>query len=227
MIEQLSVQYGVKESCAALRVSRSAFYRWKSGQEGKRAREQKELIQQIDEIFKAHNQRYGSPRVTRVLRQEGLRVGKNRVARLMRQHRLIAHKKRAFRPKTTMAAGRAEPNRIANLVPERPDQIWVSDITYVATAEGWLYLAVILDLFSRRVVGWKLNEQLDAGLVHQALHNALLLRQPQAGLYFHSDRGCQYTSQLVRKPLEVIQAIPSMSGVGNCYDKELVSYCVS
>ena len=79
----------------------------------------------------------------------------------------------------------------------------------------------------RRVVGWKLNEQLDAGLVHQALHNALLLRQPQAGLYFHSDRGCQYTSQLVRKPLEVIQAIPSMSGVGNCYDKELVSYCVS
>jgi putative transposase len=218
MIEQLSVQYGVKESCAALRVSRSAFYRWKSGQEGKRAREQKELIQQIDEIFKAHNQRYGSPRVTRVLRQEGLRVGKNRVARLMRQHRLIAHKKRAFRPKTTIAAGRAEPNRIANLVPERPDQIWVSDITYVATAEGWLYLAVILDLFSRRVVGWKLNEQLDAGLVHQALHNALLLRQPQAGLYFHSDRGCQYTSQLVRKPLEVIQAIPSMSGVGNCYD---------
>jgi putative transposase len=202
----------------ALRVSRSAFYRWKSGQEGKRAREQKELIQQIDEIFKAHNQRYGSPRVTRVLRQEGLRVGKNRVARLMRQHRLIAHKKRAFRPKTTIAAGRAEPNRIANLVPERPDQIWVSDITYVATAEGWLYLAVILDLFSRRVVGWKLNEQLDAGLVHQALHNALLLRQPQAGLYFHSDRGCQYTSQLVRKPLEVIQAIPSMSGVGNCYD---------
>jgi putative transposase len=218
MIEQLSVQYGVKESCAALRASRSGFYRWKSGQESRRAQEQKELSHKIEQIFKAHARRYGSPRVTRLLRQEGLGVGKNRVARLMRQRQLLARKKRAFRPKTTVAAGRAEPNRIAHLVPERPDQIWVSDITYVATAEGWLYLAVILDLFSRRVVGWKLDEHLDAGLVHQALQNALVLRQPQAGLYFHSDRGCQYSSQLVRKPLEVIQAIPSMSGVGNCYD---------
>jgi putative transposase len=156
--------------------------------------------------------------VTRVLRQEGLRVGKNRVARLMRQQQLVARKKRAFRPKTTVPADRAEPNRIANLVPEGPDQIWVSDITYVATAQGWLYLAVILDLFSRRVVGWKLDDRLEAGLVQQALQNALMLRQPQAGLYFHSDRGCQYTSPLVRKPLEVIQAIPSMSALGNCYD---------
>lgn len=227
MIEQLSVQYGVKEVCAALRVSRSAFYRWRSGQESRRAREQRELARKIEQVFKAHAQRYGSPRVTRALRQEGLHVGRNRVARLMRQQQLVARKKRAFRPKTTVAAGRAEPNRIANLVPERPDQIWVSDITYVATAEGWLYLAVILDLFSRRVVGWKLNDSLEAGLVHQALQNALVLRQPRAGLYFHSDRGCQYTSQLVRKPLEVIQAIPSMSALGNCYEKELVSYCVS
>jgi putative transposase len=90
--------------------------------------------------------------------------------------------------------------------------------TYVATAEGWLYLAVILDLFSRRVVGWKLEDRLDASLVHQALQNALIVRQPKAGLYFHSDRGCQYSSHLVRKPLEVIGAISSMSALGNCYD---------
>ena len=218
MIEQLSVQYGVKEVCAALRVARSAFYRWRNAQESQRAREQRELTQKIERVFNAHAQRYGSPRVTRVLREEGLRVGQNRVARLMRRRQLVARKKRAFRPKTTVVAGRAEPNRIANLVPERPDQIWVSDITYVATAEGWLYLAVILDLFSRRVVGWKLDDSLEAGLVHQALQNALVRRQPQAGLYFHSDRGCQYSSQLVRKPLEVIQAIPSMSAQGNCYD---------
>ena len=218
MIEQLSVQYGVQEVCAALRVSRSAFYRWRTGQESQRAREQRELAQKIERVFKAHGRRYGSPRVTRVLREEGLRIGKNRVARLMRQRQLVARKKRAFRPKTTVAAGGAQPNRIATLVPERPDQIWVSDITYVATAEGWLYLAVILDLFSRRVVGWKLGDSLEASLVHQALQNALVLRRPQAGLYFHSDRGCQYSSQLVRKPLEVIQAIPSMSARGNCYD---------
>jgi transposase InsO family protein len=181
MIEQLSVQYGVKESCSALRVSRSAFYRWRSGQESRRAREQREVVQKIEQVFKAHAQRYGSPRVTRALRQEGRRVGKNRVARLMRQQQLVARKKRAFRPKTTVAAQRAEPNRIAHLVPERPHQIWVSDITYVATAEGWLYLAVILDLFSRRVVGWKLDDRLEAGLVHQALQNALVLRQPPSG----------------------------------------------
>jgi putative transposase len=218
VIEQLSVQYGVKEVCWALRVSRSAFYRWKNGPESPRVVEQRELAQKIERVFKGHAQRYGSPRVTRVLRQEGLSVGENRVARLMRQQQLAARQKRAFRPKTTLAGNRAEPNRIANLVPERPDQIWVSDITYVATAEGWLYLAVILDLFSRRVVGWKLDHSLEAGLVHQALQNALVLRQPPAGLYFHSDRGCQYSSHLVRKPLEVIQAIRSMSGLGNCYE---------
>ena len=163
MIEHLAVQYGVKESCSALRVSRSAFYRWRSGQESRRAREQRELVQKIEQVFKAHAQRYGSPRVTRALRQEGLSVGKNRVARLMRQQQLVARKKRAFRPQTTVAGDRTEPNRIAHLVPERPDQVWISDITYVATAEGWLYLAVILDLFSRRVVGWKLNDRLEAG----------------------------------------------------------------
>jgi putative transposase len=203
---------------SVLRISRSGFYRWRSSQESRRAREQRDLGQRIERVFKAHAQRYGSPRVTRALRQEGLSVGKNRVARLMRQQQLVGRKKRAFRPQTTVAGGdRTEPNRIANLVPERPDQIWVSDITYVATAEGWLYLAVILDLFSRRVVGWKLDDRLQAGLVPQALQNALVLRQPRAGLYFHSDRGCQYTSQLVRKRLEVIQAIPSISAPGNCY----------
>jgi transposase InsO family protein len=100
VIEQLSVQYGVKEVCWALRVSRSAFYRWSNGQQSRRASEQRELAQKIERVFKAHVQRYGSPRVTRVLRQEGLRVGENRVARLMRRQQLAARKKRAFRPKT-------------------------------------------------------------------------------------------------------------------------------
>ena len=104
------------------------------------------------------------------------------------------------------------------LQPSAPDQVWVSDITYVATVEGWLYLAVILDLFSRRVVGWKLGQTLESELVVTALRNALVLRQPPQGLYFHSDRGSQYSSQAVRKPLRVIGANQSMSGAGNCYD---------
>src|SRR5260221_1321645 len=136
----------------------------------------------------------------------------------MRANQLVARKKRAFRPRTTVAGKAVVPNQIAHRQPERPDQIWVSDITYVATVEGWLYLAVILDLFSRRVVGWKVGESLEAGLVCSALENALALRQPGPGLLFHSDRGSQYSSQAVQKPLEVIGAVRSMSGVGNCYE---------
>ena len=136
----------------------------------------------------------------------------------MRDNKLAARPKRAFRPRTTLAGKTVAPNLIKGLRVSAPDQIWVSDITYVATLEGWLYLAVILDLFSRKVVGWKLGETLEAELVAVALKNALSLRQPDPGLYFHSDQGSQYSSQAVQKPLAVIGAVPSMSWVGNCYD---------
>lgn len=218
MIEKLSVQFPIKECCLALRVSRSGYYRWVSAEQSLSAQANGELLKQIQRHYVEHKGRYGSPRISAVLRQQGLRCGENRVARLMRENKLAARRKRAFRPRTTLAGQAAAPNLIKELAPSGPDQIWVSDITYVATAEGWLYLAVILDLFSRRVVGWKLEDRLDASLVHQALQNALIVRQPKAGLYFHSDRGCQYSSHLVRKPLEVIGAISSMSGLGNCYD---------
>jgi transposase InsO family protein len=222
MIEELSVEYQVKESCAALGVSRSGYYQWKKGAVGPRAQQQQRLVAEIQTIFEQNHQRYGSPRVSRELWSRGQRVGKNRVARLMRERQLVARKKRAFRPKTTVAGQRAEPNRIATLEPQKPDQIWLSDITYVATAEGWLYLAVILDLFSRRVVGWKLGESLEAELVATALQNAFLLRQPPSGLIFHSDRGCQYTSQALRDKLCAIGVLQSMSAQGNCYDNARV-----
>ena len=218
MIEKLSVQFPIKECCLALSVSRSGYYRWAAGERSLTAQANGELLKQIQRLYAEHKGRYGSPRITAVLRQEGLRCGQNRVARLMRENKLAARRKRAFRPRTTLAGQAAAPNLIKELAPSGPDQIWVSDITYVATAQGWLYLAMILDLFSRRVVGWKLEDRLDASLVHQALQNALMVRQPKAGLYFHSDRGCQYSSHLVRKPLEVIGALSSMSGLGNCYD---------
>ena len=125
---------------------------------------------------------------------------------------------RRFRPRTTVAGSSAAPNLIKGLEPTGVNQIWVSDITYIATLEGWLYLAIILDLFSRKVVGWKLGESLEADLVVSALQNALTMRTPDRGLYFHSDRGSQYSSQAVRKPLRVIGANLSMSALGNCYD---------
>jgi transposase InsO family protein len=218
MIEGLSVQYPVKDCCLALNVPRSGYYQWQKAPPSARALEERELSQELEKLFKENRGRYGSPRMTRALREKGYKVGKNRVARLMRERKLAARKKRAFRPKTTRSITVAVPNQIADLEALAPDQIWVSDITYVATAEGWLYLAIILDLFSRRVVGWKLSESLDASLVCTALQNALVLRQPAAGFYFHSDRGSQYASQAVQKILQAVQAQPSMSGVGNCYD---------
>jgi putative transposase len=218
MIKTLSVEYGIKECCEALRVSRSGYYQWKKAEPSQREREEAELVEQIKEVFAANKGRYGSPRVRQALRQDGIGCGENRVARLMRENELAARRKKAFRPRTTVPGKSTAPNLIKDLEPSGVNQIWVSDITYVATAEGWLYLAVILDLFSRKVVGWKLGETLEAELVETALANALMMRAPDPGLYFHSDRGSQYSSQAVRKPLSVIGANLSMSAQGNCYD---------
>ena len=222
MIKELSVDYPIEDSCVSLGVARSGYYQWLKRTPSRRQRQESQLRQEITTLFAQHRKRYGSPRITQALRAAGRQVGKNRVARLMRQEKLVARPKRAFRPKTTQAASQCEPNRIEDQEPAGPDQIWVSDITYVATVEGWLYLAVILDLFSRRVVGWKLGESLEAELVGTALHNALLLRQPPSGLIFHSDRGCQYTSQAVREKLRAIRVVQSMSAQGNCYDNARV-----
>jgi transposase InsO family protein len=218
MIKELSVDFDIKECCEALRVSRSGYYRWRQGEPSRREKENAQLVEQIREVFEANKSRYGSPRVTRELRQRGLKCGQNRIARLMRENRLAARAKKAFRPRTTLAGSGASPNLIKGLEPSGVNQVWVSDITYIATLEGWLYLAIILDLFSRQVVGWKLGETLEAELVVTALENALTMRTPDRGLYFHSDRGSQYSSQAVRKPLSVIGAHLSMSGLGNCYD---------
>jgi transposase InsO family protein len=218
MIKELSVDFDVKECCEALRVSRSGYYRWRSAEPSRREKENAQLVEQIKDVFASNQSRYGSPRITKELRQQGLKCGKNRIARLMQENKLRARGKKAFRPRTTVAGSSAAPNLIKGLEPRRINQIWVSDITYIATLEGWLYLAIILDLFSRKVVGWKVGESLEAELVVSALQNALRMRDPDRGLYFHSDRGSQYSSQVVRKPLSVIGANLSMSGQGNCFD---------
>src|ERR1700752_3894656 len=191
MIEELSVQFPAKECCVALSVSRSGYYQWVGREQSVRAEANAALSKEIERVYHEHKGRYGSPRITQQLRQEGVVCGENRVARLMRENELAARRKKAFRPRTTLPGQGAAPNLIKELEPSAPDQVWASDITYVATLEGWLYLAVILDLFSRPVVGWKLGESLEAELVVTALRNALMLRQPAEGLYFHSERYCQ------------------------------------
>ncbi len=218
MIEELSVQFPVKDCCVALSVSRIGYYQWVGTKHSVRAEANFELLEKVQRIYAEDKGRYGSPRITQQLWQEGVVCGENRVARLMCEKELVARRKKAFRPRTTLPGQGAAPNLIKEFAPSAPDQVWASDITYVATLEGWLYLAVILDLFSRRIVGWKLDESLESELVVRALSNALVLRQPAEGLYFHSDRGSQYSSEALRKPLRVIGANQSMSGRGNCSD---------
>jgi len=200
MIKKLSVDFEVKACCEALRVSRSGFYRWQQAEPSRREKENAQLVEQIKEVFAANKSRYGSPRVTRELRQQGLQCGEKRIARLMRQNKLVARAKKAFRPRTTVAGRSAAPNLIKGLEPTGVNQIWVSDITYIATLEGWLYLAVILDLFSRKVVGWKLGESLEADLVVSALENALTRRTPDRVFIFIPTAAASTAARLCANP---------------------------
>jgi putative transposase len=219
MIKAMSVEYQIKELCEALGVSRSGYYGRQSRPEGVRGKANRELTAEVRAIDREHKQRYGSPRMTRELHRRGHGCGENRVARIMKEEGLRARSKQAFRSRTTQAGTEAAPNHLAAMdAPGGRDEIWVSDITYIATREGWLYLAVVLDLYSRRVLGWKLGLSLEASLVHAALARALEVRQPPLGFCFHSDRGAQYGSELVKSSLEALRAIRSMSAKGNCYD---------
>lgn len=214
--------YLIKELCDALEVSASGYYKWRRAEPGPRVRENRRLIEAMHEIHAdRHTRCYGSPRMTLELRERGLRCSVNRVAGLMAREGLRARGRRPFRPRTTQCdrSSVPAPNRLADAPPPMaPGAALVSDITYVATKEGWLYLAVVIDLFSRAVLGWKLGESLETRLVVGALDDALrVCEKPEQGL-FHSDRGCQYTSGIFRSRLKHHGLIQSMSAKGYCYD---------
>jgi transposase InsO family protein len=181
------------------------------------------LLVHISAVYAESRGAYGWPRIWRQLRRQGIRVGKLRVQRLMQQHGIQARGKRRFRVSTTDSRHDLPiaPNRLdRNFTVASPNQAWVGDITYIATEEGWLFLAVVIDLFSRKVVGWSMRPDMHRDLVIDALSMAWLGRNPgkQTGLIFHSDRGCQYASEDFRKVLEHCSITPSMSRKGNCWD---------
>lgn len=217
-------QFSVPSMCRVLKVSRSGYYRWRRSSEGVRAREDRKLLVEIRAAYERNRGRYGSPRVYRELKEQGIRCGKHRVERLMRKEGLQAKRRRSFKVTTRSAAGHpVAPNRLnRQFSVSRVNQVWAGDITYLETGEGWLYLAVLLDLCSRRVVGWTCSERMTHDLVLGALEQALQQRQPLPGLLHHSDRGSQYTcedyrARLSRQGLEV-----SMSRRGDCYDNAVV-----
>ena len=206
--------------CRVLEVSRSGYYAWRTRKPSKRARENKMLNEKIVEIHGQSRRTYGSPRVTEELEAQGFKVDRKRVARRMAELGLSGDLKPKFRnadsePTAEIAANILE----RQFETEAPDRVWVSDITYVWTAVGWLYLAVVLDLYSRRVVGWAMADHMRAELVLDALSAALGSREPsEAGLIFHSDQGSQYKATRVREALDAAGITCSMSRRGNCWD---------
>jgi putative transposase len=223
-MNHLKAEYQVEELAQALEVSPSGFYAHQHKPEGVRARQDQKLLQKIEPIFKQSRRTYGSPRVCAALRRDGERCGKNRVARLMSQNQMRARQKRRFVPRTTQSDHDCPiaPNWLAKVpLPDRPDQVWVVDITYIPTAEGWIYLAVILDACSRKVVGWAMAASLETSLVTEALARAQKERRPPPGLLHHSDRGVQYASSAYRALLAHFKITPSMSRTANPYDNAL------
>lgn len=182
------------------------------------------MIQKIKPIFQRSRRTYGSPRLTAALRRDGERCGKNRVVRLRRENQLKARQKRRFVPRTTDSDHDQPiaPNWLAQVpTPVKPDQVWVVDITYIQTQEGWIYLAVILDACSRRVVGWAMEISLETSWVTEALNRAQKERRPAPGLLHHSDRGVQYASSAYRALLATLKITPSMSRAANPYDNAM------
>ena len=223
-MNQLKADYQVQELAQALEVSPSGFYAHQQKPQGLRARQDQKLVEQIKSIFQASRCTYGRPRIRAVLRRQGERCGKNRNARLMREQQLLARHKRRFVPRTTRSDHDqpVAPNRLGQLpAPVRPNQVWVADITYLPSEEGWIYLAVILDACSRKVVGWSAGLSLETSLVTEALERARQSRRPPPGLLHHSDRGIQYASSAYRALLGKYQIIPSMSRLANPYDNAL------
>lgn len=215
-------QRNVKAACATLEVSRTAFYDWEKHLPSTHELTDAELLVKIRTIHKQSRENYGAPRVYKALKEQGVQVGKKRVARLMRENGIVGRLPRRFK-KTTLpgpemaqaidlikrsfAAGTIEINRA-----------WCGDITYVRTWEGWLYLATVIDIASRRVVGWAMADHMRTELVADALRMAIEHRRPEAGLIFHSDRGCQYTSDEYGKLLDQHGILQSLSRPGQCWD---------
>ena len=214
-------EFSVKRMCQLLGVTRSGYYAWRPDKRSPREKANLELVEQIRSEFKRSRRTYGSPRIQAALQRKGVACGRHRVARLMRNEGISPQKRHKWHPVTTQRQPGVipAPNRLnQDFSASAANQKWVSDFTYIDTAEGWLFLATVLDLYSRKVVGWAMSEQMNAALVETAFRMALQRRQPTTSLLLHSDQGSQYTSAAYQCNLSAANIQVSMSRVGNCYD---------
>ena len=227
-IEVHRAQFSVRLMCRVLGVSRAGFYAAEKRAASARAKRDEQLRERIGAVHQQSRRTYGSPRIHAELQAQGERCGRKRVARLMRQAGLRVKVRRRFRPQTTDSkhSHRVAPNVLARRFGVKEigqiNQVWAGDITYIPTREGWLYLAVILDLASRRVIGWSMGRTLHVSLAINALCMALEARCPGSGLMHHSDRGVQYAAFDYQELLALHRIVPSMSRRANCYDNAVV-----
>jgi transposase InsO family protein len=219
-VEDHRSKFPVIRMCKVLAVSPSGYYVWRGRPPSKREMANRELTDEIKKAFEKSGVTYGSPRIYQAMRKLGLMCSKNRVARLMRKARLTAKRGRQFRATTKRnKAHQAAPNRLnGDFRTERPNEKWLADITYIRTQEGWLYLAALLDLFSRGIVGWAMSGRMTSDLTVKALKMAISRCRPEPGLIHHSDQGSQYTAKDYQTMLEAHRILPSMNGVGTWYD---------
>lgn len=213
-------EFPIVRMCKVLGVSRSGYYAWRDRPPSQREMANRALYQQIKAVYDESDGSYGSPRIYKALKKQGVRCSENRVARLMRLRGLKAHQ--AKQPHTTTKRNTADPvapNVLdRDFEAERPNQKWLTDITYIRTQEGWLYLAAVLDLYSRRIVGWAMSQRMTSDLTQRALRMAIQQRQPAADLIHHSDQGSQYTAADYQQILADWEIQVSMNGVGSWYD---------
>lgn len=218
--------FRIEKMCSVLGVSRSGYYKWRKTPPSDRKKRQEQLVKRIEYHFYDNDKIYGSPKITKKLQEEGFTVGEKTVGRLMRAHKFRSEAMRKFNVQTT------DSNHDFPIAPNwlnqhfdvctQPNQVWVTDITYIRTRQGTVYLASVLDLFTRKIVGWKLGNRMKVELVSGALARAYEAQQPGKGLIHHSDRGSQYASADYRKKLKEYHMIRSMSRRGNCYDNACI-----
>lgn len=231
-IESERAKHRVSTMCRALKVSKSGFYGWRDRAPSARVRADALLTQKIVRIHTDSREIYGAPRIHFELRTLGVRCARKRVARLMREAGLFGCGGRGRKPRTTLRSHTERtppaPDLVKrNFTPQAPDRLWVADITYVRTWEGWLYLAFVLDTYSRRIVGWSMANNLKTELVLDALNMAIYTRRPSPGLIHHSDRGSQYTSVEFGSRLKEAGLLPSMGSVADAYDNSMAESFVS
>jgi len=228
-IQEHRARHSVRTLCPLLGVSRSGYYAWRARPESERVREDRALLTRIEAIHRESREAYGAVKTWRSLRAQGVRCGRHRVARLRRQARIEAKRKRRFRL-TTQSRHRfpVAPNVLdRRFAVAQPNRVWVGDITFIPTRAGWLYLAVLLDLYARRIVGWAMSPYIDRELVTEALVMALQRRRPKPGLIHHTDQGRQYATGSYRQRLIEHGVEPSMSRKGDCFDNACAESFIS